>query len=424
MNINILTGLLDGGAANAALQLYHGLRQRDIRSRLYYAPRLGNRDQADGITRPQWHSAGFVKQLKFRLHRTRFKRIVRGRPPGNEIFTSPIGAPLTRWPPANHTSTPEDVLHLHWVAKFIDTTSFFQSLTAQQVVVWTLHDMNAFTGGCHFTGGCQQFVQGCGHCPQLPQPAANDLSSVGFAIKQNALRNINLHVVTASCWMSDQAKQSPIFAHAKSFRRIPYGLPLDQYTPVDRLKARQQLGLDPDAFVFAFGAADIENKRKGAKLLLDGLQQVADLPNVQGLVLGGGELPKTSTPLPPLRSLGFIKEVDRRVMVYSACDAFVLPSTQDNLPLTGLEVLASGTPIVGFNCSGVPDIVRPGETGLLAEPDNAMDLGNQLRYLAEHSDEARRMGTIARQVALAEYGDKREADDYIKLYAALLADKV
>ena len=428
MNINILSGLLDGGAANAALQLHRGLRQREIESRLYYAPRLGNRDQADGVTSAQWHSAGLLRQMKFRLHRTRFKRIVRGRPAGNEIFTSPIGAPLTRWPPTNHTVAADDVLHLHWVAKFIDTTSFFQSLPREQVVVWTLHDMNPFTGGCHFTSGCQQFTQGCGNCPQLPQPAADDLSRQGFAIKQAALANVNLHVVTASRWMSEQAKQSPIFANVKSFRRIPYGLPLDQYQPVDRLKARQALGLDPEAFVFAFGAADIENKRKGAQLLLDGLQQVADWPNVQGpkvqgLVLGGGELPETSTPLPPLQSLGFIKEVDKRVQVYSACDAFVLPSTQDNLPLTGLEVLASGTPIVGFNCSGVPDLVRPGETGLLAEANDATDLGNQLRYLADHPEEAQRMGNTARQIALQEYSDQREAEDYIELYAALLAGK-
>jgi glycosyltransferase involved in cell wall biosynthesis len=180
------------------------------------------------------------------------------------------------------------------------------------------------------------------------------------------------------------------------------------------------LGLDPDAFVFAFGAVDIENRRKGAALLLEALQQIADVPNVIGLVLGGGDLPEMSTPLPPLRSLGFVKEMERRIFIYSACDLFVLPSTEDNMPLTGLEALASGTPIVAFDAGGLPDFVRPNETGLLARVDDPVGLGNQIRYLADHRDEAEAMGKKAREVALSEYSDEREANDYVELYAALL----
>ena len=112
--------------------------------------------------------------------------------------------------------------------------------------------------------------------------------------------------------------------------------------------------------------------------------------------------------------------MERRIFIYSACDLFVLPSTEDNMPLTGLEALASGTPIVGFEGSGIPDFVRPHETGLLAPEGDAKGLGAQIRYFAEHRDEAATMGETARAVALNEYADQREAKDYAQLYAALL----
>lgn len=427
MNVNVLNGLLDGGAANAAKQLHHGLREQGVQSRLYYSGALKHHSEPPPEAYPaHWQGAWpgrLTRYASFRAHRAAFKREVRNRPRGNEIFTSPRGAPQTIWPPINHPQVAREIIHLHWVAKFIDYASFFGSLSPSQPVVWTLHDMSPFTGGCHFTVDCGRFVQGCGECPQLPVSGPEDISRQGFRVKRTALRDVNLHVVAASRWMMEQARQSPIFANARSFHRIPYGLHLDLYRPVDRAQARAELNLDPDAFVFAFGAVDVENRRKGAALLLEGLQRIADVDGAQGLVLGGGDLPDVKTALPPLKSMGFVKEIDRRVLIYSACDAFVLPSTEDNMPLTGLEAMASGTPIVGFDAGGIPDFTRPGQTGLLAPKADAIELGNQLRYLSEHRDEAAAMGRNARQVIESEYSDQREAKDYIALYASLLAEK-
>lgn len=428
LRVNLLTGLLDGGAANAAKQLHAGLNQLGVDVRLWYPAKLKPPPQPTGFFAAHW-DLGLMQRLteaiRYRVHRQSFKPKVRHRPRGMEVFTSPRGAPRTPWPPTSprlgtHEVSDQEIIHLHWVAKFIDYQSFFGSLSKNQIVVWTLHDMNPFTGGCHFTEGCEQFTAGCGNCPQLPNRSPRDISHDFFQIKRDALQGVNLHIVTASRWMQEKAKRSPIFEHVRSYHRIPYGLPMSRCQPVDRAVARAELGLDSGAFVFAFGAVDIQNRRKGAALLLEALQQIADVPDAIGLVLGGGDLPETSTPMPPLRSMGFVKEMERRIFIYSACDLFVLPSTEDNMPLTGLEALASGTPIVAFDAGGLPDFVRPRETGLLAPGGDATELGNQIRYLAEHRDEAAAMGNQARAVALAEYSDEREANDYVKLYAALL----
>ncbi|NNE00186.1 MAG: glycosyltransferase [Pirellulaceae bacterium] len=429
--VHLMSGLLEGGAANGAKRLLANLREQGVDARLHYPPKY----KPKGVSTMELDDAGIeplhwrlnplerlTKGIGYRIHRERFKRQVRNQRAGMEIFTSPMGAPCTRWPPATIQRQHGDIIHLHWVARFIDYESFFRSLPKGQPVVWTLHDMNPFTGGCHFTDGCEQFTTACGNCPQLPHPRPDDISHRHFGIKRDALRDVNLHIVTVSRWMQQQAKRSAIFDHVRSYHRIAYGLAPERFEVVDRSAARRELGIDPDAFVFSFGAADVRNRRKGFGLLMQSLQQIGDVPNAMGLVFGHGELPAVEHPIPPIRSMGYVTDVKRMMLIYSACDVSILPSTQDNLPFTGLESLASGTPVVAFDAGGVPDLVRPHQTGLLAPNFDAVALGKQIRYMAEHRDEAAAMGRMAREVALAEYSHQREAKEYAQLYATLLAE--
>ena len=265
-------------------------------------------------------------------------------------------------------------------------------------------------------------IQGCGSCPQLPNSAEGDISRDFFTTKRDALRDLNLHIVTVSRWMMEQCKKSPVFEHVCSYHRIPYGLAMDEFRPIDRLEARRQLGIDSDAFVFAFGAADIRNHRKGFGPLIQSSAAIADVPKALGLVFGGGEIAKVDYPLPELRTMGFIREVQQMVLIHSACDVFILPSLEDNLPFTCLEALATGTPVVAFDAGGVPDMVRPGLNGWISPNGDSIAMGQQLKHIAEHREEAVKLGLQARAIAVKEYSQEREAADYAKLYINLLAN--
>ena len=59
----------------------------------------------------------------------------------------------------------QDIIHLHFVAAHYVDYSFFAK--AKKPVIWTLHDMNPFTGGCHYSGDCVQFEIDCHKCPQI-----------------------------------------------------------------------------------------------------------------------------------------------------------------------------------------------------------------------------------------------------------------
>jgi hypothetical protein len=70
---------------------------------------------------------------------------------------------------------PTDILNLHWIAEFVDYHDFFRAIPRGLPVVWTLHDMNPFTGGCHFDGGCGKYQEKCGACPQIGSSKVDDL---------------------------------------------------------------------------------------------------------------------------------------------------------------------------------------------------------------------------------------------------------
>lgn len=426
MVIDHLSTYIDGGAATAAIRLHESLVSAGIRSRFWYARRHVNRPPADAY-QIRWPAdkgnplarlaAGISATVRKRLLHWELSRSFSGRGKCTEVFTTPFYAGPT---PLDRQQLDGDLLHLHWVSYLLDYPSFFASLPPELPVVWTLHDMNPFTGGCHFAGDCTAFETQCHSCPQLDIRGPRDLSQRSFQVKQRALAGKNLHLVAPSHWLAEQARRSRIFAGTKSVRVIPYGLDTDRFAPVNKAAAKQKLGLPQDRLVIGFGAASVEHHRKGFRELLAAFGRLGNKSRVLGLVFGGGALPACNFELPEIRSVGFVKDAARQALVYSAADLFVLPSLQDNLPQTGLEAIACGTPVVGFEIGGVPDFVHHGQTGLLAKRGDAADLAANIERLLGHPAEREQMGRNARELALSEFRSERQAERYAELYRSLL----
>jgi glycosyltransferase involved in cell wall biosynthesis len=414
--VQVCTSDTTGGAARAAYRLHHGLNAEGADSTLLVGTRtsadprvsLAPRDESIvGIVRRQYDKRWTARNIT--SHAASIAR-------GFELFSSDHAPEPNR---ASNALPPCDLVHLHWVTWFVDYERFFSRLPPGLPVVWTLHDMNTFTGGCHYDAGCGRYLGKCGMCPALDSAKSDDLSSEIFLHKSKVFSRYlenRLHLVLPSRWLADTVAKAPLLGR---FPRsvIPYGIDTNLYRPIDSKACRQVLGIPPDAKVVLFVAEAMENLRKGFSLLV---QALAELTNVPGIfLLSIGKRADDSVAGIPHLSLGTVTNDLLLPAVYGAADVMVIPSLQDNLPNTVLEAMACGTPSVGFDIGGIPDMIRPGVTGFLAPARNVPELAMNIRKILSQGDD-QTMSRACREIAVAEYSESVQAKRCIDLYRDLV----
>jgi glycosyltransferase involved in cell wall biosynthesis len=405
MKIAHFTSELTGGAGVAAQRLNEALRRQGVDTRLYYECGL---PLVPGCQRV-FENQSFTQRNLAALARARRNR---RNAPGC-LFTSPRWFRRTRLRDAGPLP---DVVNLHWISRWIDQPCFFASLPLEFPVVWSLHDMNPFTGGCHHAGDCERFTNHCRDCPQLKHPGPHDDAFRFFDIKKRCYAGKNLHVISSSDWMSAQARRSTLLRHARSFHTIPLGLDLELFKPIDKSCARQTLAIDSDRFVVGFACADLSSHDKGGALLVEALHALTDEAKITLLVFGAGKLPDGGGRY-QLIELGSINAPHLQSLFYSACDVFAAPSRIESFGLTALEAMACGTPVVAFHTGGLLDVVADGETGLL-EPKvgSVVGLHDQLDWMLQHPTGRRNMGLAARKRVEKQFASALMAKRYVELY--------
>lgn len=424
MRIDHINAYLDGGAGVASRRLHRGLRAAGIDSHYWSVEgspggRYGH--DAECFHALPWGTAAGARGsrgrhgwrwLKERLLRSYYRR---GRPQRFGIYSGPIRPYDTRHDPR---SMDGDVLHLHWVSRIIDYPSFFASLPPGLPVVWTFHDMQPFTGGCHHALDCSAFEEACGSCPILGRPGPRDLSFRDHGIKRQALGDRPIHVVTPSRWLELLARGSGVLGPKCTFRTIRNGIDPAAFFPVEKRAARAALGLPPEGLIVAYGAESLRNEPKGVREYLEALRQLAQIGGVIGLVFGKDSPPEVD-PAVKLVNLGFLSDVSRQRLAYAAADVFALPSHAETISQTAVESLACRTPVVAFAVGGVPEVVRDGETGLLATPRDATDLAAKIRILWEHPELRARLAARGAELVREEFEVATQVAAHETLYRGL-----
>jgi glycosyltransferase involved in cell wall biosynthesis len=408
-----------GGAARAAFRTHLAVREAGVDS-TFLAQEVSGHGPATVEAAP---TPGLVATLTRRSRRRRFQTAVGPHLPhiaaDYQIFSTDLADDPDRAVNGLRSVGTTDILHLHWVSRFVDFPRFFPALPPGLPIVWTLHDMNAFTGGCHFDAGCGRFTGQCGRCPALESSVERDLSRQVADRKIRSLAGIDdrqLVVVSPSRWLASESQRSLVLGRFEHLV-IPYGLDTDVFRPVDKAAARKILGLDADARVVMFIAEGATLKRKGAIYLVEAARLLQDDRRLAYLSLG-----RTSADLPtgvPHVALGHLNNDKLLPMAYFAADVVVVPSTQDNLPNTVLESMACGTPVVGFDIGGIPDMIRDGITGRVVPARDSAALAAAIRDVL--SDEPRRqtMAAACRRIAVEEYSLAATARSYLELYNRL-----
>lgn len=424
MKVLIVNTYDKGGAANACLRLHEGLLQEAIHSKVLLKLKEKSLPKTNQFQQNQSSKSKLQiikeKGLLFlrvmgilnKPKQSQEQQFLRHREPGLELFSFPNSN-------FDITSSPlyqeADIINLHWVANFLDYESFFSKNT--KPVVWTLHDMNPFTGGEHYQETFLGMDASGNPNKRRISESEKRIFKKNLSVKVKAIQSTpNISVVAPSEWLCMEAQNSKVF-NSKPVYCIPYGINSEIFKPRDKNFSRAILNIPKDKKVILFVADSITNHRKGYAYLNQALNFLQD----DDVVLCAVGSKKTALESAKnIIELGAIYDERLMSMVYSAADVFVIPSLMDNLPNTVLESLMCGTPVIGFPVGGITDMVQDGDNGLLTKTITSTALLDSIQMFLESMDTFNR--ERIRENALKKYDLKVQADAYIKLFNTILKE--
>ena len=401
-----------GGAPKATYRLHQGLHHCGVHSQMVVQSRTHTQSHVTGPRTKVARAMGQIRPTLDGLPKYAY--------PARESVVYSVQWLPDRLPGRVRQLQP-NVVNLHWVCGgFVQIESIAK---LNRPLVWTLHDMWPFTGGCHYSGDCRGYEHNCGVCPRLGSNTAWDLSRLTWQRKARAWRNVSLTVVTPSRWLAQCARTSTLFGQRR-IEVIPNGIDTAVYKPLGQSYARYILNLPQEKPLILFGALNATaDRRKGYALLRPALQQLQSSrwSKPPELILLGAEQSDLEKQTGfKTHCLGNFSDDVALALAYSAADIFVAPSLQENLPNTVLESLACGTPAVAFNIGGMPDLIEDQANGYLAEPYRVEDLANGMAWILQDGDRHQQLSGRARQKVEQQFSLELQAKRYADLYADVI----
>ena len=301
-----------------------------------------------------------------------------------------------------------DVIHLHWVNQgFLSLRTIGKIARSGKKVVWTMHDEWPLDGVEHYTNSPTPAPPlGEGEVTEVSRdisPSPRVGVGVGLVLRSKkriySLRTITF--VTCSRWLREISERKEL-AQGQRVVNIPNPIDSALFAPLtaqQRAEYRALLGLPEDKRLVLFVAQNVKDERKGVRYL-DEACALFDDKEILVVALG--------------RDLPYISKVEDMARLYAAVDVFVTPSLSDNLPNTIMEAMACGTPCVGFNVGGIPEMIDHRENGYVARYKDARDLADGIRYVLSRREE---LGVAAREKVLRCYSEEAVAKRYLSEYS-------
>ncbi|MDO4462214.1 MAG: glycosyltransferase family 4 protein [Bacteroidia bacterium] len=415
--VHINKGDAGGGASVAALRIHRSLLRAGVDSHILVQEQRRNEENEHVV------GTGFIYKMKclWRFLWERISFLPNEKEKALRFAFSPAntGLSIASLPVIQEA----DIIHLHWINQgYLSIASLEELFSLGKPIVWTLHDMWPFTGGCHYAGNCLEFNEKCGFCPLLKNPSINDISAKIYQKKKKLFSKANLNIVTCSRWLGSLAKSSSLFRNSPIYS-IPNPIDTKFYTILDRAKCREELGLPQNKSLLLFGAANILDTRKGFRYLYEALTILSDsFPSISSkieLVVFGKSKESVEHQFPfKTHSMQFVSDPATLVKLYNACNLFILPSLQDNLPNTVVECLCCGTPVAGFRIGGVPEMIDHNISGYLAEIKNSLSLANGINTVLFTENKNKREDI--RESAIKKFDERLIAEKYIEVYESAM----
>ncbi|MGF7077107.1 glycosyltransferase family 4 protein [Mucilaginibacter sp. 3215] len=409
----------NGGAGRACMRLNRALLSQNIDSKIIVHYKFGNNPDIKTFNRSIIQKSYTAATII--LERILAKRFLR--PDSRTPFSFTwFGRSVVNHPDVKNA----DIIHLHWINHgFLDPKHIAEIRKLGKPVVWTFHDSNAFTGGCHVRYTCDHYQQQCGDCPLLINAGDNDISHRIWQQKNKAYQQLDFNIIAPSLWMQASVKKSSLM-RGKATSNIPNTLETDVFKPIDKKEAKAKAGLPTDKFIFLSGfMPSRKDLHKGTQYLLESMELLrqrlgAETDQIELVVFGN----RGTENLPdfPFKTsfLGTINNDEKLALHYAAADAFLIPSLEDNLPYTVMESMSCGTPVIAFTTGGIPDMVRHEHSGYLATYRSSVSFTDGMEWIIKHP-ERDKLNQQARQTIMDSFSEEVIAKKHIEVYQRLVS---
>lgn len=314
-----------------------------------------------------------------------------------------------------------DILHLHNLHGSYFNPFSIPSLSRIKPLIWTLHDMQAFTGHCAHSFDCSKWLTGCGECPDLSiyPDITVDATAQLWSDKKLIYDHAGFLLVAPSLWLKNKVERSILRDHPVEL--IYNGIDTNAFRPYNKLEARRKFGIPENALVVGSVASGsiLSNVWKGGSFTIEALNHLwQKYSNLLFVNVGSDSQINDSRIL----SIPHIDSEPELAEAYSTLDIFMYTSLADNCPLVVIEALSCGIPIVAFNTGGVPELVRNGCDGFVAGYKNVDELSYYIEKLLDDSILRERFGQAARESAVDRFDHGVISGQYEQLYYQLIKD--
>lgn len=305
-----------------------------------------------------------------------------------------------------------DIIHLHNLhGYYLNVPMLFDYLKdAGKPVVWTLHDCWAYTGHCCYysMAGCDKWkLTGCTKCPQkkaYPASIFKDNSSRNFSEKNQMFHSVkNLHLVCVSKWLDNEVKES--YLKDLPSRVIYNGIDTSVFKPCS---GNFRIKYDVGDKRIVLGVASTWDTRKGLADFI-GLSKILD-ERYKIVLVGLNDKQKASLP-DNMIGIGRTDGPKELAEIYSASNVLFNASVEETFGLPNVESLACGTPVVAYNCTGIPETMTEND-GYIVEPH---DLKTVALKIGEICDAGKRI-----EVSSFRFPKDKTYEAYMKLYEELV----
>jgi glycosyltransferase involved in cell wall biosynthesis len=302
-----------------------------------------------------------------------------------------------------HEIKPE-IINVHNIHSANWPVSLVQTALEFAPVSWTLHDCWSFSGGYYPK-----------YCPK-PTPKHSGSIQSFWKIQKSTSSKHPLGAITPSSWMGKEALSSHWSGHSVETVRNP--TPDLFFQELDRSGCKKALGLPTDKAIVLCIAGNLEEERKGGKILHTILASTTQT-KAHFLIIGNGLVTQNQE---NCTYLGLIKDQVTLQIAYNASDILLHPAPIDNLPNTIAESMCCGTPVLAFNTGGISDIVLPEKSGWLVSKIDTESLLNKLIFILK-TDGFNNIRNSTKEMAYRFFNSQEISQKYITFFKQLLKTK-